>query len=49
MQDILRATSLQITAWYSLICVGSILISILGGYFLHLVPGTLLVVIAGLG
>lgn len=49
MQDIMGATPLQISAWYSPMCVGGILISILGGYFLHLVPGTLLVVLAGLG
>jgi len=49
MQDIMGATPLQISAWYSPMCVGGILISILGGDFLHLVPGTLLVVLAGLG
>lgn len=30
-------------------CVGVILISILGGYVLHLIPGTVLVIVAGLG
>ncbi len=49
MQDILGASPLQVSAWFSPMCVGGILISILGGYFLHLVPGTLLVVAAGLG
>jgi len=49
MQDIMGANPLQISAWYSPMCVGGILISILGDYFLHLVPGTLLVVLAGLG
>lgn len=49
MQDIMGATPLQISAWYSPMCVGGILVSILGGYVLHLVPGTLLVVLAGLG
>jgi len=49
MQDILGASPLQVSAWYSPMCVGGILISVLGGYFLHLVPGTVLVVVAGLG
>ena len=48
MQDVLGATPLQVTAWFSPMCVGGVLISILGGYFLHLIPGTGLVVIAGL-
>ncbi|MCJ1472941.1 hypothetical protein MMC13_001590 [Lambiella insularis] len=49
MQDILGASPLQVSAWYSPMCVGGILISVLGGYFLHLIPGTVLVVVAGLG
>lgn len=49
MQDIMGASPLQISAWYSPMCVGGILISVLGGYVLHRVPGTLLVVVAGLG
>ncbi len=49
MQDVLGASPLQVTAWYSPMCVGGILISILGGYVLHLIPGTALVVAAGLG
>ena len=49
MQDIMGATPLQVSAWYSPMCVGGILISVLGAYFLHLVPGTALVVVAGLG
>ncbi|KAL8903784.1 MAG: hypothetical protein Q9207_003708 [Kuettlingeria erythrocarpa] len=49
MTDIMGASPLQISAWYSPMCVGGILISVLGGYVLHLIPGTVLVVIAGLG
>ncbi|KAI4192317.1 MAG: hypothetical protein LQ346_004362 [Caloplaca aetnensis] len=49
MTDIMGASPLQISAWYSPMCVGGIIISILGGYVLHLIPGTVLVVIAGLG
>lgn len=49
MQDIMGASPLQISAWYSPMCGGGVLISILGGYVLHLIPGTVLVVVAGLG
>lgn len=49
MQDIMGATPLQVTAWFVPMCAGGIFISITGGYILHLVPGTLLISIAGLG
>lgn len=49
MQDIMGATPLQVSAWFSPMCVGGILVSILGGYVLHLIPGTMLVIVAGLG
>lgn len=48
-QDIMGAGPLQVSAWFSPMCVGGIVISILGGYVLHLIPGTALVVVAGLG
>lgn len=49
MQDIMGAKPLQVTAWYVPMCVGGLLISVMGGYFLHLLSGTLLILIAGLG
>ncbi|KAI4172119.1 MAG: hypothetical protein LQ343_003767 [Gyalolechia ehrenbergii] len=49
MQNIMGASPLQVSAWYSPMCVGGVVISILGGYVLHLIPGTVMVVVAGLG
>ena len=49
MQDIMGASPLQVSAWYSPMCVGGVLISTMGAYSLHLIPGTLLVVVSNLG
>ena len=49
MQNIMGATPLQVAAWYVPMSGGGIIISIVGGYVLHLLPGTLLMFIAGLG
>ena len=49
MQDIMGATPLQVTAWYVPMSLGGVIISIAGGYVLHLLPGTLLMLIGGLG
>ncbi len=50
MQDIMGASPLlQVTAWYVPMSLGGILISVAGGYVLHLLPGTLLMLIGGLG
>ena len=49
MQDILGATPMQVAAWYVPMCVGGVFISIMGGYVLHLISGTLLMLIAGCG
>jgi predicted MFS family arabinose efflux permease len=49
MQTIMHATALQVAAWYVPMCLGGVLLSIVGGRILHLVPGTLLIAIAGLG
>lgn len=49
MQAIMGATSLQVAAWYVPMCLGGVLLSIIGGHILHLVPGTILMAIAGLG
>ncbi|KAL9125534.1 MAG: hypothetical protein Q9217_005273 [Psora testacea] len=49
MQDIMGATPLQVTAWYVPMSAGGVIISVMGGYVLHLLPGTLLMLIAGLG
>ena len=49
MQDIMGGTPLQITAWFTPMCIGGIIISTVGGYILHLLPGTMLMLISGLG
>lgn len=49
MQNIMGATPLQVAAWSTPMAAGGVFISIIGGYILHLLPGTLLILIAGLG
>lgn len=48
MQDIMGATPLQVAAWFVPMSAGGVVISIVGGYVLHLLPGTLLIFGAGL-
>lgn len=48
MQDIMGATPLQVAAWFTPMCTGGVIISVVGGYVLHLLPGTVLIMIAGL-
>ncbi len=49
MQDILGAGPLLVAAWYVPMCVGGMIISVLGGYVLHLISNTLLILIAATG
>ena len=49
MQDVMGASPLQVAAWYVPMCTGGVIISITGGYVLHLLPGTLLLLIGGSG
>ena len=49
MKDIMGGSPLQITAWFTPMCVGGIVIATVGGYVLHLLPGTMLMLISGLG
>ena len=46
---IMHASSLQIVAWYVPMCLGGCILSVIGGYVFHLVPGTALMLIGGLG
>ncbi|KAG8529495.1 uncharacterized protein KY384_006132 [Bacidia gigantensis] len=48
MEDIMGAAPLQVAAWCAPMSGGGIIIAIVGGYVLHLIPGTLLILIAGL-
>ncbi|KAL3425694.1 MFS multidrug transporter [Phlyctema vagabunda] len=48
MGNIMGASPLQIVAWYVPMALGGCLISTFGGFVLHLLPGTILIVIAGI-
>jgi hypothetical protein len=47
METIMAATPLQVAAWYVPMALGGCIISTFGGFILHLLPGTLLITIAG--
>ncbi|KAH8821766.1 MFS multidrug transporter-like protein [Xylogone sp. PMI_703] len=47
MEDIMSATPLQVVAWYTPMALGGCLIATFGGFVLHLLPGTLLVIFSG--
>ena len=47
-QDIMGASPLQIVGWYTPMAVGGCLISTIGGFFLHIIPGTVLMIISAL-
>ncbi|KAI9678827.1 MAG: hypothetical protein M1817_005887 [Caeruleum heppii] len=49
MQNIMGASPIQVAAWFVPMCAGGVFLSVLGGYVLHLVPGTILIVVSGLG
>ncbi|KAI9840708.1 MAG: hypothetical protein M1838_003942 [Thelocarpon superellum] len=49
MQDIMGASPLLVSAWYAPMSLIGILISVSGGYFLHLVPGTVLLPVSAAG
>lgn len=47
MQNIMGASPLQVSAWYVPACAGGCIISVVGGYVLHLLPGTVLMLVGG--
>ena len=47
MQDIMGGTPLQVSAWYVPAGAGGCIIAVVGGYVLHLLPGTVLMLIGG--
>ncbi|KAF1984665.1 MFS general substrate transporter [Aulographum hederae CBS 113979] len=49
MTDIMGGSPMQLVAWFTPMALGGCIISITGGFFLHQIPGTFLVLIAGLG
>lgn len=49
MQNILGGTPLQIVAWYVPTILGGLILSTAGGFVLHLLPGTGLLIFSGAG
>ena len=47
MQNIMGASPLQVSAWFVPMCAGGCFISVAGGYILHLLPGTVLMLVGG--
>jgi hypothetical protein len=47
MTDIMSGTPLQLVAWFSPMAAGGCIIATVGGFLLHVLPGTLLVCVAG--
>ncbi|KAL2056888.1 hypothetical protein ABVK25_002627 [Lepraria finkii] len=48
MQNVMGASPLQVAGWFAPMCLGGLVISFCGGYVLHLMNGTLLMLIGGL-
>lgn len=48
METIMSATPLQVVAWYVPMALGGCIISTFGGFVLHLIPGTILIIISGI-
>lgn len=49
IEKILHATSLQTTAWYTPMAAGGLFLATAGGFLLHLLPGTALMIISAAG
>ncbi len=47
MEQIMGASPLQVVAWYVPFALGGCIIGTFGGFVLHLLPGTLLIIIGG--
>lgn len=48
-QNIMGASPLQVVAWYVPLGVAGLLLSVFEGFFLHIIPGRILLIISGLG
>jgi MFS family permease len=48
MENIMGASPLQVVAWYVPMALGGCIISTVGGFVLHLLPGTILIFISGI-
>ena len=49
IEKVLHATSLQTTAWYAPMVAGGLFLATAGGFLLHLLPGTVLLIISATG
>lgn len=49
IEKVLNATSLQTTAWYTPMAAGGLFLATAGGFLLHLLPGTALMIISATG
>lgn len=47
MEQIMRATPLQVVAWYVPFALGGCIIGTFGGFVMHLLPGTVLIIVGG--
>jgi hypothetical protein len=47
MDNILGGTPLQMVAWFTPMCIGGIIIATVGGFVLHIISGTSLMLLAG--
>ncbi|KAI6710766.1 hypothetical protein PZA11_002671 [Diplocarpon coronariae] len=47
MEEVMGASPLQVVAWYVPMALGGCFIATFGGFIMHLVPGTVLVIISG--
>lgn len=48
MENVMGASPLQVVAWYVPMALGGCIISTTGGFVLHRLPGTLLIIISGI-
>ncbi|MCJ1304914.1 hypothetical protein MMC08_007727 [Hypocenomyce scalaris] len=49
IESILGAGPLLTTAWYAPMAIGGLVLALIGGFFLHLLPGTILLGLSGIG
>ncbi|OCK97625.1 MFS general substrate transporter [Cenococcum geophilum 1.58] len=47
MTDIMGGTPMQLVAWFTPMALGGCIISTVGGFVLHIVPGTVIIILAG--
>lgn len=48
MENVMGASPLQVVAWYVPMALGGCIISTFGGFVLHLLPGTILIIVSGI-